>query len=692
MKQKLLTLLFAISIKWLMPISLIYADAVCIDGKYYNLNYTDMTAELTYRGSSPYSTSAYSGNVIIPQYVMLDGNRFCVTRIGEYAFNQSTIKSVHLPDSILSIGSDAFRDCYDLNGTLYLPKYLKTIEGYAFFDTGLDSIYVYKDLKEIGKDAFVFTHINAVYYDGSVNDWCKIKMDSPIFSETYGGDLYIKGNKLVHAVIEAGCPDTLKYNFPYCSSLESVVIPEGVKVLSRTFFWCSNLKHIQLPNSLVCLEDNVFNKSALEEVIIPNNVKDVEGFYMCKNLRRVEFGENVQYINYKAFSGCDMLEKVVLGNRVKYIGYEAFYSCDSLKIVSIGDSVTTISEKAFQYCSALQYAKITAPAPPSRGKACFPSNSLIYVDFHAMPLYLQAKWGNYYTLKSCYKHYLIHQNSAPTSYEIEFESDDDDYQIVSCSIDSVDFFDGNRACYSGLDVMSEAPAFTLYVRSNDDDTVSLSFPSFYTSPNISFETYAPEEVYANYARLFGSTNASECENGCGFEYRKADESSSVSSSFVNCWRDSAYMRANVYGLVKSETYKYRPFYKSKTGNYSYGAWEYFTTSDVNSFVISFVNWNGEVLQKVNVAENTLPEYTGDTPVRPEDAEYTYTFKDWSPAIVVATTDATYTATYTRHRKSEAVEQVQSNDPQLRATKILRDGQILILRGDRAYTLTGQEIR
>ena len=39
--------------------------------------------------------------------------------------------------------------------------------------------------------------------------------------------------------------------------------------------------------------------------------------------------------------------------------------------------------------------------------------------------------------------------------------------------------------------------------------------------------------------------------------------------------------------------------------------------------------------------------------------------------------------------SEGIDDIEINQP---ATKILRDGQIFILRGDKTFTLTGQEIR
>ena len=86
----------------------------------------------------------------------------------------------------------------------------------------------------------------------------------------------------------------------------------------------------------------------------------------------------------------------------------------------------------------------------------------------------------------------------------------------------------------------------------------------------------------------------------------------------------------------------------------------------------------------------MPQYTGSTPARPDDEEYTYTFSGWTPQIVAVTADATYTANYTATPKSQGINNAQSN--QVQSTKVVRDGQIFILRGDKTYTLTGQEVK
>lgn len=68
------------------------------------------------------------------------------------------------------------------------------------------------------------------------------------------------------------------------------------------------------------------------------------------------------------------------------------------------------------------------------------------------------------------------------------------------------------------------------------------------------------------------------------------------------------------------------------------------------YTIRFLDWNGAVLQNTQVKEGDMPAYTGVTPTRAEDEQYTYTFKGWSPTITTATADADYTAQYTATAK------------------------------------------
>ena len=69
---------------------------------------------------------------------------------------------------------------------------------------------------------------------------------------------------------------------------------------------------------------------------------------------------------------------------------------------------------------------------------------------------------------------------------------------------------------------------------------------------------------------------------------------------------------------------------------------------VKKYTVTWNNWDGSLLEKdENVPENSMPEYNGATPTRPDDSTYTYTFIGWDPAVSKVTGNQFYTATYDR---------------------------------------------
>lgn len=117
--------------------------------------------------------------------------------------------------------------------------------------------------------------------------------------------------------------------------------------------------------------------------------------------------------------------------------------------------------------------------------------------------------------------------------------------------------------------------------------------------------------------------------------------------------------------------------------------QYEQNSTPTSYTILFVNWDNALLQTLNVTEGELPVYTEATPIRPDDEQYTYTFIGWTPEIVAAIADATYTATYEAKDIHEGLEDIDASSA---PRKIVIDNVIYILRGDKTYTLTGQELK
>ena len=93
------------------------------------------------------------------------------------------------------------------------------------------------------------------------------------------------------------------------------------------------------------------------------------------------------------------------------------------------------------------------------------------------------------------------------------------------------------------------------------------------------------------------------------------------------------------------------------------------TSTLNKYVIAFVNYDGTPLQSSEVEYGTIPAYTGETPTKPADAQYTYTFSGWDADIVAVTGEATYTAQFTNTLNKYAISFVNYDGTPLQSSEV-----------------------
>ena len=95
---------------------------------------------------------------------------------------------------------------------------------------------------------------------------------------------------------------------------------------------------------------------------IPNSVTSIGdyAFYNCSSLTSVTIPNSVTSIGSYAFSGCSGLTSITIPNSVTRIGNHAFRGCSGLTSLTIPNSVTSIGDRAFYGCSGLSSAE--APA------------------------------------------------------------------------------------------------------------------------------------------------------------------------------------------------------------------------------------------------------------------------------------------------------------------------------------------
>ena len=254
--------------------------------------------------------------------------------------------SITIPNSVTSIGYEAFRRC-----------------------TGLTSICVDEG--------------NSVY-DSREN------CNAIIQTET---------NELI-----AGCQSTIIPNsvkriensaFEGCNGLTSITIPNSVtNIGSSAFEGCSGLTSITIPNSVtsigfyvfrgcsgltsICVDegntvyDSRENCNAIIETktnkliagcqstIIPNSVTSIGSyaFYDCSSLTSITIPNSVTSIGDDAFYGCSGLTSITISNSVTSIGYYAFYGCSNLSNFTINNSTPFAVSTMYYFSSS---ATLTVP-------------------------------------------------------------------------------------------------------------------------------------------------------------------------------------------------------------------------------------------------------------------------------------------------------------------------------------------
>ncbi len=223
-----------------------------------------------------------------------------------------------------------------------LPDTLETIPAYAFYNfRSLERIEIPEGVTQIGEYAFA-----------NCENLSYVKIPSTLQYVGAIGQTYVAENSgytflnctSLKTIDFSAATELVRFGVQAFagSGLESIVIPEGVDVISTSMFYgCENLKSVTLPSTILAINKSAFyGCTSLESIAIPENVTRISDLYL---------GTPGIAQSGSAFEGCTKLSSVTfLGNKLECLGTKTFAGCTALKSITIPESVIMIANECFK--------------------------------------------------------------------------------------------------------------------------------------------------------------------------------------------------------------------------------------------------------------------------------------------------------------------------------------------------------
>ena len=242
-----------------------------------------------------------------------------IKRVGQYAFGESGLQEVYIPQNIEMIGNGAFNICSELHSVTWNGT-CDVIPTSCFYLCSNLKSFNFSAIKKVGQYAFG---------ESGLQEVCLPKNIEIIENEAFSG----------------------------CSELHSVTWNCKCNAIpANCFYECINLKVFDFSN-IKSIGKDAFNQSGLQRIDLPATVEFIfeRAFHECRNLQSVEWNCKCDSIPDYCFSECSNLTSFNFAD-IKKIGSYAFWA-SGLQEVRLPKKIECISERAFYACSELQFVE-----------------------------------------------------------------------------------------------------------------------------------------------------------------------------------------------------------------------------------------------------------------------------------------------------------------------------------------------
>ena len=342
---------------------------------------------------------AFRGNKYLTAILIPD----CITSIGDYAFADTNLDSLVLPDKLNKLGRRILSGNKGIT-EIAIPKTLKSVSSAylygmdgdgpftesniqrATIETGMTevpehlfqrnstliSVEIPDTVVKIGGYAFAQTGVESIEIPDTVT-----RLEEGVLAETklaklklprnieFIGRRILSGNK---GVTEITIPKSLKnvgsaylYGIdgdgPFTeSNIKRAKIEAGmVKIPEHLFQRDSVLISVEIPDTVTEINAYAFAQTGLENIEIPESVIVLDNqVFAGGNLIQINIPDSIENMGNAIFQGCSKLKTVKLPTVRYNIGSYMFADCISLEEIKFPKTVTTIWEHAFEGCSSLK--------------------------------------------------------------------------------------------------------------------------------------------------------------------------------------------------------------------------------------------------------------------------------------------------------------------------------------------------